>query len=692
MKKSPFLLALALLCMNTTAPSLAQDTDDPYLWLEDVEGEKALEWVESRNKATLDRLDAKTYDELYARNLEILNSDERIAYPSIQGDYLYNFWQDDEHKRGILRRTTIESYLTDNPEWEVVLDIDRLAADEGVNWAYGGSSCLPPEYTSCLIHLSRGGADAAEIREFDMNTRSFVKGGFFLPEAKSSAAWVDANTLLVSTDEGEGSLTTSGYPRIVRLWKRGTPLDSADLVYEAQPSDMGVWAYSTYNDGRLVSLIAHRINFYEGSYHIFNDGKLSTLDLPLDADPTLLGDRLVVYLRSDWNVGDATYPQGSLIATALEDFISGNRSFEVVVAPSERQTIEGFYTTKDYLLVSMLDNVRGALYRYRNEDGRWTGERIPAPDFGNLSVTSTSEGSNSFFFTYSSFVQPTTLYLADESGAVVPVKHLPALFDAAGLAVEQFEATSADGTKIPYFVVHREGDTLDGSNPALLYGYGGFQISMTPSYSPIVGKDWLERGGVYVVANIRGGGEFGPAWHRAALKENRQRAFDDFIAVAEDLIARKITSPEHLGIIGGSNGGLLVGVALTQRPDLFGAVVSTVPLLDMRRYNKLLAGASWMAEYGNPDVPEEWAYISRYSPYQNVSKDRKYPPVLFSTTTRDDRVHPGHARKMAAKMEEMGHPVFYYENTEGGHGTGTTAEQQARMWAVIYTFLLQQLG
>ena len=676
----------------STSAAAAAVADDPFLWLEEVEGDRALAWVEAHNEATLEELqEHPAYDSLYAQALRILDSDERIAYPSIRGDYLYNFWQDGDHERGIWRRTGWDSYLEGDPAWEVMLDVDSLAAAENTDWSFGGADCLPPDYDRCLISLSRGGADAAETREFDVSDRAFIDDGFFLPEAKGGASWIDENTLLVATDFGEGSLTTSGYPRVVKRWERGSQLSDAVTVFEGAKSDVGSWGYSVWADGELHPIISHRPSFFEGTYHAVRGDDLVALDLPKDADPHFVGEEIVVYLRSDWELDGVIYPQGALIASDYEDFLADDAEFTTIIAPSERQTIEAVSTTRDYVLVSLLDEVVGELHRFRLDDGSWIGEQIEAPSPGTVDVVSTGEADNRFFFTYSSFIQPTTLYFADGEAAVEPIRTLPALFDADDLEISRYHAVSSDGTRIPYFVVREEGAAATSEQPTLLYGYGGFQVSLTSSYSATRGKVWIERGGAYVVANIRGGGEFGPAWHRAAQKEHRQRAFDDFIAVAEDLIDRGITSPEHLGIMGGSNGGLLVGAVLTQRPDLFGAAVIAVPLLDMKRYNKLLAGASWMAEYGDPDVPEEWAYISRYSPYQNVREDADYPRVLFTTTTRDDRVHPGHARKMAARMEALGHPVLYFENTEGGHGSGVTHEQQARMTAVTYAYLWEEL-
>jgi len=692
-----FSFAFVLLLAGAAIPrvALAQDSTaikDPYLWLEDVEGARALSWVEARNEATMAELTAHPwFASLQQDLLGIITSEDRIAYPSTRGNVVYNFWTDAEHERGIYRRTSIASYLSGSPEWETVLDVDALARAEGVKWAYRGMSCLGPEYRHCMVNLSRGGSDAAEVREFDLVEGKFVEDGFFLPEAKSSLGWVDENTMVVATDWGDGSLTTSGYARIAKLWHRGTPLSAAETIYEGKPTDVAVFASSFETTWGTQPVIYHRPSFFEGTLYLLRDGKPVAVDIPRDADPGIVGDQLTVYVRDPWEVGGRTYGTGTVIAMNLDEFLAGSRDFRVVVEPGPRATVQGATPTKDYLLVNVLDNVRGQLWKYRFDGATWTGERVNAPDMGSVNPVDVDIHSNRFFFTYSSFLQPTTLYVHHDDGRVEEVRRMPAMFDASGLVIEQFEATSKDGTKVPYWLVHARDMQRNGHNPTLLGGYGGFEISRTSGYSATVGKAWLERGGVYAVANIRGGGEFGPAWHRAALKEHRQRAYDDFQAVAEDLIARGVTSPGQLGIQGGSNGGLLTGVSLTQRPDLFGAVVIANPLLDMKRYNHLLAGASWMAEYGNPDKPEDWAYISKYSPYQNVKPDVSYPRPLFTTTTRDDRVHPGHARKMAAEMLGQGHEVMYYENTEGGHGAGVTPDQQARMLAVTYTYLWTQL-
>lgn len=670
----------------------AQDYDDPYLWLEEIEGEKALEWVEERNQLTNELLSAHPlFDPLRERILEILNSDDRIPFPSIIGEHLYNFWQDSENPRGIWRRTTWDSYLTGTPDWETVLSIDALAEEEGVNWSYGGAIFLPTDYSRCLIRLSRGGADAVEIREFDLENKTFIEDGFFLPEAKQSVDWLDENTLLIATDFGEGTLTTSGYARIAKLWTRGTDLSEAKTLFEGEKTDVtvGVGSYKTAD--RTYGVIIHRPSFFEARSYILMDDELIRIDLPEDSSPALMADRLIVRLRSSWEIGEEIYPEGALISINIDRFLAGDRDFRIILEPGERSTVRGMTATRSALLVNMLDNVRTELRRYTYDNGEWNYEKIEAPEFGTVSFSATSHTTDRFFFVSSGFTHPTTLFMSEDDGSTHEVLSTPAMFDAEGLTVAQYEAISRDGTGIPYFIVHPKDIEKDGSHPTLLSAYGGFEISRTPSYNPTVGAGWLEREGIYVVANIRGGGEFGPEWHRAAQRENRQRAFDDFIAVAEDLIERGFTSPERLGIQGGSNGGLLVGAAFTQRPDLFNAVVCAVPLLDMRRYHTLLAGASWMAEYGNPDDPDDWEFIKEYSPYHNLAENQPYPRVLFTTTTRDDRVHPGHARKMAAKMEDMGYTVFYFENTEGGHGAGVTNEQRALLSAITYTYLWNEL-
>jgi prolyl oligopeptidase len=693
-----FLAALVMLALPLTAAAGdaagdAASEDDPFLWLEEVEGEKALAWVERFNDRSQAELEAvPVFDEIRAENLAIYDSKDRIPMVAIQGPFLYNFWQDADHVRGIWRRTSLEQYRTANPAWETVLDIDALAEAEGENWVWKGASCLYPDYRLCMVGLSRGGADATVRREFDAFAKRFVEDGFSLPEAKSRVSWRDENTLWVGTDFGEGSLTTSGYPRFVKLWSRGTSLENANTVFEGSVDDVAVTGYSDHTPEGRFDIISKTPAFFRGTSYLVLGDRLVKIDIPEDAD--FLGvfkNQMIVTLRTDWEVGGTTYPQDAALTIDLDRFLQGERDFELLFEPSERVTFGGLSSTRNQLLMTTLDNVRGRLYRVTPSDDGWMKREIPLPGVGSAGIGSTSDYDDTFFFGYTDFLTPTSLYLAPEGGEPVKVKSMPEFFVADGMKVVQHEATSGDGTRIPYFLVTPKGFVADGSAPTMLTAYGGFEIPSLPQYSGVIGTAWLERGGVYVLANIRGGGEFGPRWHQAALREKRQRNFDDLIAVAEDLVARKITSPEHLGIEGGSQGGLLVGATFVQRPDLFKAVVCAVPLLDMKRYHKLLAGASWMAEYGNPDT-EDWQYIKKWSPYQNLDPEVDYPKVFFYTSTRDDRVHPGHARKMVARMTEMDKPVYYFENTEGGHAAGANNEQRAYMWALAYAYLWKMLG
>jgi prolyl oligopeptidase len=693
--KSHRLLHLFGLALAMTGFATAGEPDDPRLWLEDVTGDRALAWVRERNaESTAELTKSEAFRSLEGRILSVLDSNAKIPMISKLGPYYYNFWKDAKHRRGLWRRTTLEEYRKADPTWETVIDLDALAADEKVNWVWHGASALKPGYERCLISLSRGGADADVKREFDLKAKTFVEGGFSLPEAKSRVAWRTMDSLFVATDYGPGSLTKSGYPRVVKEWSRNTPLDQATIVFECKPEDMSVGAYRDLTPGFERDFITRRITFYSGETFLRRDGKLIKVEVPDDAEVDIEREWLLVTLRTDWKVGGKTYAAGSLIATDFEGFLKGGRSFDVLFEPTERKSLAGMSPTRNYILVNELDNIRNRIYVLAHKGGQWTREPLPgAPEIGTANASTVdSDESDDYFLTASSYLTPMTLALG-KVGARSPekLKQNPAFFDTKGLAVTQHEATSADGTKIPYFEVAREGLKLDGSNPTLLYGYGGFEIAMVPSYTANAGVGWMEKGGVYVVANIRGGGEFGPRWHQAALKANRPKAYEDFAAVAEDLIARKVTTPAHLGIQGGSNGGLLMGNMLARRPDLFGAVVCQVPLLDMKRYHNLLAGASWMGEYGNPDVPEEWSFIQTFSPYHMLKEGVKYPRTLFTTSTRDDRVHPGHARKMAAKMKEMGLDLVYYENIEGGHGGAADNKQAAFMSALAYTFLWNQL-
>ncbi len=666
---------------------------DRYLWLEDVEGEDALAWVRERNESTKRELGSDpSFETLRTDLLAILNSHERIPYIGKHGEHYYNFWQDEANPRGLWRRTTPESYRTSEPEWDVLLDIDELNRTENETWVWHGSSYLEPAegepYKRVLVSLSRGGSDADVTREFDLETKSFVEGGFVRPEAKGALAWIDIDNVYVFTDFGEGTLTPSGYPRIVKQWKRGTPLESAELVYEGEADDMYIGAGHDQTRGYERDFVQRTIAFYNDELFLRDGDELRKVDVPNSANKTVHREWLLVEPREPW--GD--YPAGSLLVTHFDDFMAGRGSFDVLFTPDEHTSLVGAGRTKHHLLLNVMRDVKNEVTVLTPTEGGWKSEPLRgAPTIGTVVAGGLdSDNTDEFVMQTTDFLSPDTMWIGTIGSDPEPIKSLPAFFDASGLSVAQHFATSADGTKIPYFVVGPS--EQDGTLPTLLTGYGGFEVPLLPSYVALTGRAWLQSGGVFVEANIRGGGEYGPRWHQAALRENRNKAYEDFAAVAQDLIARGITTAQQLGCMGGSNGGLLVGNMLTTYPDLFGAIVCQVPLLDMQRYNKLLAGASWMAEYGDPDKPEDWAFLEAFSPYHNMSADRTYPPVLFTTSTRDDRVHPGHARKMMALMESQGHDVRYYENIEGGHGGAADSEQHAFMNALEFTFLKQQLG
>ena len=672
--------ALALLASTAFgAPAIAQtppnpplveggfattDATDPYLWLEEIDGERAMAWVEEHNSRSLGVLQGDPrYEGLHEQALALVQARDRIPSPGFTHDGMIdNFWQDATHVRGVWRRTTIDSYRTDAPEWETILDIDALSEAEGKNWVYKGASCLPPEERLCLISLSDGGKDAVVIREYDSEARAFVEGGFELPESKGGATWIDADTLLIARDFGEGSLTSSGYPMIVKRLRRGQTIDQAETLFTGQPSDVSVGAGTLRDaDGVIQAVIINRgVSFYEGETHLLNaDGTTTRLRLPDKSDiDALVQGQLVVTIKQDWTAPSGqAFKTGDVVAWTLDAWLADQASpARLVIRPGPREAVEAINATRNKLVVALYENVRGAAYVYQpNPSGEWSRTRLDLPENATVGLGSASEQDDRIFVSVAGYLTPSTLSLVDAAtGQMAQVKSIPAKFDADGMTVEQFEARSADGTMIPYFVVHRDDMAMDGTNATLLYGYGGFQVSMLPGYSPTVGKLWLERGGVYVVANTRGGGEFGPNWHDAALQQNRQRAHEDFQAVALDLIDRNITSQPHLGIMGGSQGGLFMGAMLTQRPDLINAAVIQVPLFDMFRFHRLLAGASWRAEYGDPDIPEQRAWIGEYSPYQNLRAGQPYPEVFIHTSTKDDRVHPGHARKAAARMEALG--------------------------------------
>ncbi|MBD9535552.1 S9 family peptidase [Stenotrophomonas sp. STM01] len=677
------------------AAMAADELQDNYAWLEDVTGDKPLAWVKEQNARSEGRL-AQTpqFRQMEAGIREVLDSDAKIPGVEKIGDYYYNFWKDKQHERGVWRRTTLVEYRKAEPLWETVLDLDALNKAEGENWVWHGANCLRPEYTRCLIALSRGGADADVTREFDLSRKDWIKDGFFRPEAKGGLGWIDQDNVFVYTDFGDGSMTTSGYPRVVKQWRRGTPMASATTVYEGKPEDMYIAAMHDDTPGFERNYVSRTIAFYNNELFVLGaDGKLTKIDAPNSAEKGVRREWLTLELREPWTVGGKTYAAGSLLATKFDDFMAGKREFDVLFAPTETTSLAGMSWTKSHVVLNVLDDVKNRLQVLTHGANGWTtGDFTGAPAFGTIGIGAVdADESDAVWMTVTDYLTPTTLSLAEIGQQPEVLKTMPAFFDASGKVIEQHFATSKDGTRVPYFVVHDKAMKLDGSNPTLLYGYGGFEISLTPGYSGGMGRAWLDKGGVYVVANIRGGGEYGPRWHQAALKQNRHKAYEDMAAVAQDLVSRNITSARHLGVQGGSNGGLLTGNMLTQYPELFGAVVVQVPLLDMKRYSHLLAGASWMAEYGNPDTAD-WEFIKTFSPYHLFDPAKTYPPVLFTTSTRDDRVHPGHARKMAAKMIDAGKDVTYYENIEGGHGGAANNAQAAHMSALAYSFLWEQLS
>ncbi len=691
-------------CRARAAPAPAPEAkapaaaEDPYLWLEDVDGARAMDWVKKQNEVTVAKLSATPgFDALQKGIREVMDSKDKIPYVSRHGKYLYNFWTDADHPRGLWRRTTLSEYRKAKPKWQLILDIDALGAAEKTSWVFHGANCMKPRYRLCLVMLSRGGADAQVVREFDLNKRAFVDGGFTLPEAKSQVAWIDENTIYVATDFGPGSMTASSYPRIVKEWKRGTPLSEAKQVYEAKPTDLTAGAFRDLTPGFHRDFVTHQIDFWNSETYLRkSDGTLQRVPIPLDANMGVQREWMTVELRTPWKVGEITYPAGALLAAPFDDVMNGKTAFTVIFTPDDHTSLASTSWTRHHLILNEMHDVASRIEVLTpRRKGAW--KRAPlggAPALASLGAGGADpDNSDEYFLSQTGYLQPTTLARGVlGKGKPAVLKSTPAFFDASHDQVQQFFAKSDDGTSVPYFVVGSKEMKLDGQNPTLLYGYGGFEVSLQPRYSGVVGRTWLERGGVYVVANIRGGGEYGPKWHEAALKQHRLLAYQDFAAVAKDLVARKITSPAHLAAEGGSNGGLLVGNMLTLYPQLFGAIACEVPLLDMKRYTHIGAGSSWIGEYGDPDKPEEWAFIKTFSPYQNVRKGVKYPPVLFATTTRDDRVGPQHARKMAAKMESFGDNVLFYENTEGGHGAGADSEQRARMEAIIYTFLWQQVA
>ena len=671
---------------------------DEFLWLEDRESPAATEWVRQQNEITVAELQGDpSYQPTFETALKLMTAEDNMAVGFELRGKVYNFWQDGKNALGIWRRAAPDSYKTDNPEWETIIDFDALAEKEGIKWVFGGASRLYPDFSRCLLSMSPDGGDASEMREFDIETKTFIEGGFRAPASKSGFAWLDADMVLVSAAFEEDEKTESGYPRVVKVWKRGTPIEDARQIFEVGKHELVAGAGVEYDEGRKYVFISRAMDFFSSQMFLWlPDGEIRHIPLPDDVASTgLFKGQAIFGLRAPWTAPDGTRCVPDALYSFDMDHWIETGSFgriETLLARHDRVSIAGLVNTKHRLFIQLMDNVRGKVLAAERRDGAWALEPVALPDNGSVGISHADAYGTSVSFSFTDFLTPSSIIWSDDDGRTLQtIKSQPARFDASKLVSEQFEARSKDGTVIPYFVVRPRGQKAPA--PALLYGYGGFQSPLLPGYAGVRGKLWLEKGNVYVQANIRGGGEFGPDWHKAALKEKRQNAFDDFAAVAEDLIARGITTAAQLGIQGGSNGGLLTGVSLTQRPELFGAVLIDVPLLDMLRYTDLPPGASWMAEYGDPAKPDEAAYIAAYSPYQHVRSDVVYPPVLLSTSTADDRVHPGHARKMAARLQAAGHArTLFFEETQGGHGGRGDRRPQAEQAAMKYVFLKRALG
>jgi len=676
----------------------AGQTDEDHLYLEEVLGETALDEVKSWNKRSLARLTSDPrFAEMEAQALEILQSKDKIPYVSYRNNEVHNFWQDATHVRGIWRKSTLDNYLSEDTKWETVLDFDKLSKDEGKNWVYKGNDCLSPDYELCIVNLSDGGKDAVVRREFNTKTKQFVEDGFVTKESKGTMSWLDEDHVVVGVDFGAGTMTDSGYPMVAKLWKRGTPISDAVEIGRGEQADVGYWAGTfELDDGSREIMNARSMTFYTSRYDWvpLKDGKLGkAIALPVPEKLNMYGafkDQLLIQLNEDWR----GFKTGDLVSFDIHDFMDDGQISDIalVYSPDEKSSLNNVGGTKSKLLLSISRDVTSGAYAFDWDGEKWTSAKLDFPANGTVSIGATNDKEDVAFINSESFLTPDTLWTYNTAtDSKVKAKSLPSWFDAASMVSEQFFTTSDDGTKVPYFVVRQKDTKMDGINPTLLYGYGGFEVSLNPSYSASRGKLWIERGGVYVLANIRGGGEYGPKWHQAGLKTERQKIYDDFISVAEDLIEKKITSPRHLGIEGGSNGGLLMGVMFTQRPDLFNAVICAVPLLDMMRFHTLLAGASWMGEYGNPEDEIEGKFLRSISPYHNIDPTADYPEVFFITSTKDDRVHPAHARKVAKRMEDQGHDFLYYENIDGGHSAAANLKETAKRLALQHTYLMQKL-
>ncbi len=683
--------ALAQTAAMTKTIVPATDPSDPYIWLEDKDGARSLAWVEAENAKTLPRLqNDPRYAVFHREALAIASAKDRIPMPDQRFGRIYNFWRDADHPHGLWRWTSAADYASASPNWTVALDLDALGKTEGKQWVWKGASCLQPEQRLCLVALSEGGEDAVTYREFDLQTGAFVANGFVLPRSKQSVAWVDRDSLLVARDWGAGTTTQSGYAFVMKMVTRGQPLSAATEVYRGEAGDQGGTSASVLTDGKHRLVIISRAKTFFGADHfVWTRKGITKLDIPDRTSPSGMVDGQVTFTTSDpWGA----VPTGSIASAPLAQVEQNRIVPTVIFSPGPRQSVEQVAETRNNVVAVVNDNVRGRAMIFTHGAAGWTSTSVGLPDNASLAVADASDRSDLAFLTVTGFLTPTSLWSLDAAGGTPKqIKTLPAKFDASGLVVEQFEAVSTDGTKVPYFVVHKKGVVLDGSTPTIMTAYGGFEVSMTPGYSGSTGKLWLERGGSYVLANIRGGGEFGPKWHDAGRKTKRQVIYDDFASVAKDLFARKLTSAAKLGIYGGSNGGLLMGVEFNQHPDLWKAVTIQVPLLDMIRYEGIAAGASWVDEYGSVTKPDEKAFLETISPYQNLKKGVAYPEPYIWTTTKDDRVGPQHARKFAARMKEYGLPYLYYEDTAGGHSGDADIEQGARLQALQMTYFAQKL-
>lgn len=696
----PFLFT-ACAQKNTSAEALpTPGVMDSYTWLEDVEGHQAMEFVKAQNAKTLSTLKHDPHYPILEKDLrKVALAEDRV--PTIHmmfNNQLYNFWQDEQHVHGIWRRTTLKSYKTVQPQWETLLDLDALSAQEHENWVWRGAVCLAPEYRHCMVRFSRAGKDATVDREFDLQAKDFVKDGFQIAEAKSEISWRDENTLYVATDFGAGSLTESQYPREVHLWKRGQPLDQSTKTFEAGPKDVSAFT-EVYHHADHTALFHFRNLSGTLTQVWYEDmaGHRTEILMPHDAEFAGLFHNLVLFqLRTELATSEQIYKAGTLVGVPLEKLPFGEKALlgmDVLFTPTAQKFLTDVTPLKDEVLVSVLDKVQGKVLRLQpGKNQHWKSHEISFGKTGMTAIGAVDREQDRFFVNFSDFLTPPTVYWIGSAAPEV-VKQSPNRFKSQNLVSEQWLTHSPDGTAIYYFIVHKKDWKKNSQNPTLLFGYGGFEIPMVPNYLETVGKAWLEKGGVYVLATIRGGGEFGPEWHESVARENRQKSFDDFTSVAQDLIRRKVTSPAHLGIQGRSNGGLLVGASFVQHPELYNAVLCQVPLLDMLRYNKLLVGASWEGEYGNPDEPAMRQALLKYSPFQNLKPGTHYPEVMFMTSSKDDRVHPYHARKMMARMQELGMPALYFENTEGGGHAGSANLQQRVLWNTLeYTYLWKKLG